>query len=95
MVLDDGFILELFNYTHHLDIPKRSTELSTDLPVVGTKHLGLRVKSAEKALSDLTSKGLVAKNQEITQGRTGPRYFFLKDPDGILVEISQDDRIKR
>jgi catechol 2,3-dioxygenase-like lactoylglutathione lyase family enzyme len=28
----------------------------------------------------------------ILQGRTGPRYFFIEDPDGILVEILEDKR---
>ena len=29
---------------------------------------------------------------DITKGRTEIDYFFIKDPDGILVEIVQDDR---
>jgi glyoxylase I family protein len=50
-------------------------------------HICLSISSRE-----LAARGIVEKDIEITQGRTGPRYFFITDPDGILVEISQDDR---
>jgi hypothetical protein len=41
---------------------------------------------------DLIAKGVVTSDTAITQGRTGPRYFFVTDPDGIQVEISEDAR---
>lgn len=50
------------------------------------------VDSIETARDDLVAKGVVKPDIEITQGRTGPRYFFVADPDGILVEISEDKR---
>ena len=65
---------------------------ATDLPVVGTKHFGLRVDSIEAAKADLVSKGLVQPETQIINGRTGPKYFFIADPDGILVEIAEDTR---
>jgi glyoxylase I family protein len=65
---------------------------STDLPIIGTKHFGLRVDSVCKAKDDLVVQGLINQSVEIKQGRTGPRFFFIKDPDGILVEIAEDDR---
>ena len=34
----------------------------------------------------------LATNPEITEGRTGIKYFFINDPDGNWVEIVQDDR---
>lgn len=49
--------------------------------------------SLEAARNDLASKDVVDdKDMQINQGRTGPRYFFIKDPDGILVEITEDGR---
>lgn len=65
---------------------------STDLPAIGAKHFGLKVDSIEAARDELAAKGIVKPDIQITQGRTGPRYFFIEDPDGILVEILEDKR---
>lgn len=86
------FILELFCYADFQPAPDSIHSTKTDLPIIGTKHFGLKVDSIEAALEDLATKGIVSKDIEITQGRTGPRYFFIPDPDGILVEIIEDKR---
>ena len=86
------FILELFCYKDYQSAPETIHATATDLPIIGTKHFGLRVDSIEAACEDLAAKGIVDKNIEINQGRTGPRYFFIQDPDGILVEIMEDKR---
>ncbi len=88
-----GVILELFCYTAFQPAPETIHSTKTDLPVIGTKHFGLKVDSIEAARQDLAAKGIVDKDIEITQGRTGPRYFFIEDPDGILVEIAEDKRV--
>jgi|SRR5581483_9059475 len=87
-----NMFLELFCYKGYQAAPKSIHSTKTDLPVIGTKHFGLRVDSIEAAREDLAGKGVVSKDIEITQGRTGPRYFFIEDPDGILVEIAEDKR---
>ena len=87
------FILELFCYKEFTSAPDTIHSTKTDLPIVGTKHFGLIVDSIEAAREDLVAKNIVNKEIEIIQGRTGPRYFFIEDPDGILVEISEDKRI--
>ena len=84
--------MELFCYKDHQSAPATIHATATDLPVIGTKHFGLKVDSIEMAREDLAGKGMVDKDVEIKQGRTGPRYFFVEDPDGILVEISEDKR---
>jgi glyoxylase I family protein len=86
------FILELFCYQNPQPASDSIHATATDLPVIGTKHFGLKVDSIEAARDDLATKGIVEKDIQITQGRTGPRYFFVADPDGILVEISEDKR---
>lgn len=88
----DNFLLELFCYSPFLQAPESIHATATDLPIIGTKHFGLRVDSIETARADLASKEIVDKDVAITQGRTGPRYFFIEDPDGILVEIIEDKR---
>ena len=89
---DSGFILELFCYQNFTSAPETIYTTPTDLPVIGTKHFGLRVDSIEAARDDLAAKGIVKPDIRITQGRTGPRYFFIADPDGILVEVAEDNR---
>jgi len=88
----ENFILELFCFKNHLPAPDTIHATATDLPIIGTKHFGLRVESIDAARNDLVAKGIVSPDIQITQGRTGPRYFFIEDPDGILVEIIEDKR---
>ena len=85
-------VLELFCYADYKSAPETIYATATDLPIVGTKHFGLQVDSLEKARDDLAAKGITAADTAIAQGRTGIRYFFVKDPDGILVEIAEDHR---
>jgi glyoxylase I family protein len=89
---DSDLILELFCFASPQPAPESIHATATDLPVVGTKHFGLKVESIEAARDDLATKGIVQSDIRITQGRTGPRYFFVEDPDGILVEIAEDKR---
>lgn len=89
---DSNFILELFCFASPRPAPDSIHTTFTDLPIIGTKHFGLKVDSIEAARDDLASKGIVKPDIQITQGRTGPRYFFIEDPDGILVEIAEDKR---
>ncbi len=86
------FILELFCYAKFQTAPGSIHATATDLPVIGTKHFGLKVESIEVARGDLIAKDVIGQDVQITQGRTGPRYFFIADPDGILVEIMEDGR---
>lgn len=81
------FILELFSYKEYRDIPKTSLSLNEDLPIVGSKHFGLYVQDLKEAAKYLVEKKLMEREPEIKTGRLGRSYFFLSDPNGILVEI--------
>lgn len=85
-------MIELFAYAVPMPAPDTIYATATDLPVIGTKHFGLQVESIEAAKQDLIIKGIIGSDHEITLGRTGIKYFFVKDPDGILVEIVEDKR---
>lgn len=85
-------ILELFCYKEYKPAPEATHATATDLPIIGTKHFGLQVDSINRAKEELIKKGLADTDTVITTGRTGPLYFFIKDPDGILVEIIEDKR---
>lgn len=80
-------VIEIFCYKEYIDMPLESSVLSTDLPVIGVKHFAFGVKNIEEAYNDLNQKGIITKELKITTGRLGKRYFFITDPDGILIEV--------
>lgn len=84
-------LLELFCFKNNQEPSKSSQELATDLPRIGVKHFGLKVENLKITKNKFLENGL-AKEIQITQGKTGIDYFFIKDPDGILLEFLQDDR---
>jgi glyoxylase I family protein len=84
-------LLELFCFSSHVAAPESSRQLATDLPRIGIKHFGVKVADIQQAKEKLGMLGL-ADDVEIVTGRTGIEYFFLADPDGILVEVVQDNR---
>ncbi len=84
---NDSFILEMFCYPDSAALPEFVKDLNTDLKVKGAKHLGLWVEDLEKSADYLQQVGIVDVKPEISQGRLGRPYFFIKDPDGIFVEI--------
>ena len=88
----NGLILELFCYTDAQAAPDSIHATSTDLPIIGTKHFGLKTVNLEEARADLAAKGIVGEAIEIKQGKWY-NYFFIQDPDGILVEITDETRL--
>ncbi len=86
------FVLELFCYAVFVEPPDSIHSIDTDLPVIGTKHIALQVDDIIEARTDLIQKKVIDDTVQITQGRTGITYFFVPDPDGILVEIVEDKR---
>ena len=91
-IVNGSMLLELVCYHDFTPAPASIFETDSDLPVIGTKHFGLRVHSAEAAKSELEEQGIVTSPIKIKRGRTVTAYFFIADPDGILVEMVQDDR---
>ena len=81
------FILEMFEYPDSEKLPDFVNTLGEDLKVKGAKHFGLQVQDVEKAACYLMDAGLISKMPEISKGRLGRPYFFIKDPNGIFVEI--------
>ena len=81
------FILEMFCYKNHSDLPPFVDELESDLLVVGSKHFGLYVEDLESVASYMPECGIISSFPDIVLGRLGRKYFFIKDPDGIFIEI--------
>jgi catechol 2,3-dioxygenase-like lactoylglutathione lyase family enzyme len=82
-----GYGLELLQSYEAQPLPEHSRELTTDLQVVGAKHLALVVDDVYESRRELEGKK-VEFDTDVVEGKTA-RYFFAKDPDGILVEVKQ------
>lgn len=84
---NNGFLLEMFCYPDSKATPDFVETLDTDLHVNGAKHMALAVENPQKAAEYLFREGLIKEMPVINEGRLGRPYFFIKDPDGIFVEI--------
>ncbi len=79
----------VFCYQENTQLPETAKSIVTDLPVIGTKHFALGVENMEEAKKFVIENN-ICKNIEIKVGRLGKPYFFIADPDGILVEIIEN-----
>jgi glyoxylase I family protein len=82
-----SFILEMFCYKDYNLLPAFVDSLNTDLKTLGSKHIGLCVDDLEVAANYLIEKEIISSFPTIAPGRMGRPYFFIKDPNGIFVEI--------
>lgn len=83
-------ILEVFYYKNRYNLPEHSEDLSIDLKIVGNKHFALGVENIEDAKKFVEENKLYDGEIKITQGRLGKPYFFIKDPNNILMEIIEE-----
>ena len=90
MIKLNNTVLEIFCYKEYTKLPETAKTTATDLPVLGTKHFALGVENIEQA-KEFVIKNKIANDIEIKVGRLGKPYFFIQDPDGILVEIIEND----
>jgi glyoxylase I family protein len=88
----DTVVLELFAYVQNANTKALDLEVANNLPEVGVKHVGLRAADVRASFAQMQAAGYELGSPEVQQGRTDIDYFFIKDPDGIWVEIAQDDR---
>lgn len=88
---DQGVILELFAYTDNQAVPAPDHAVGNDLPSIGVKHIAFNVTSVDAMHARVVAEAW-GDTTDITLGRTGFRYFFVKDPDGNWVEIVEDRR---
>ncbi len=83
-------VLEIFCYKEYADLPETAKATVTDLPILGTKHFALGVQNIEQA-KEFVLQNSICESVDIKIGRLGKPYFFINDPDGILVEIIEND----
>ena len=80
-----GRYLELFCRRNAQPLPEHATDHERDFGVIGTKHLAFGTDDPEAVHAELAHRG-VAGLTPVYDG-THYRYFFFKDPDGIVLEI--------
>lgn len=86
-----NMILEIFHYMENNKLPEHSKDLIVDLKTIGNKHFGIGVKDINEAKGFVENNKLNDSKIAITKGRLGKPYFFIKDPNGILMEIIEED----
>ena len=82
----EDIILELFGWQHFNPLPEYRKTLDSDLKTLGVKHFCFEVSNIKQMYESLKNAGVeIAK--ELNTFPNGLRYFFIKDPDGILIEL--------
>jgi glyoxylase I family protein len=88
----NSVVLELFAYSANKEAVPLELQVANNLEQIGLKHIGLSVPDIQTAFKDMKEAGYEIGNPEVQHGRTEIDYFFIKDPDGVGVEIVQDER---
>ena len=83
-----GFTIEMLQFADALPLPDYRKTMETEGKTIGVKHFCMRVNDIQAA-SDFLKRNGVKFDSEVTVGVRGLRRFFVKDPDGILVELSE------
>jgi catechol 2,3-dioxygenase-like lactoylglutathione lyase family enzyme len=81
----DGYYLELFCRRDAQPLPEHARDHEKDFGVVGTKHVAFGTDDPSGVHAALARHG-VAGLTPIVDG-TYYKYFFFKDPDGIVLEV--------
>ncbi len=89
---NDGRIIEFFYYKDFKELPEHAINHSDDLKVIGSKHFGIGCENIYEAKKFVEENNLYNGEIEIKPGRLGNPYFFIKDPNGINVEIIQEGK---
>ncbi len=90
MIKLGGVVIEIFHYNENNKLPEHSKSLATDLKTIGNKHFAIGVKDINEAKKFVEDNKLNDSEITINHGRLGKPYFFIKDPNGILMEIIEE-----
>lgn len=86
----DEVILELLWISTHLAPPAHVASPDVDILKIGVKHLSLQVKSILETRNHLLIHGFTDDAIVITKDRHGHNSFFIKDPNGVFLQIIED-----
>jgi glyoxylase I family protein len=80
------FEIELFWYAE----PASSAHDPAGRGQLGFRHFALRTTDIDGALAELKGAGLVPAETEVRRVPIGYSLLFLRDPDGVEIEIMQE-----
>lgn len=83
-----GITIEMFRINGVLPLPEDRKVPGEDLKTLGVKHFALRVKNVTDAADYLRNNGVDFISEPVV-GVRGLMRFFVKDPDGIPVELTE------
>jgi len=75
--------LEIFQFQN----PKDKKDDLSDLRVIGLKHIGIQVDSVKEKYEELKKGGVDI--DEPVKGTTCAWFCFLRDPDGVPIELHE------
>ena len=84
----DDFTIEMFQFVDAQPYPNIDGILIDDLKKIGVKHIALRVQDIRAAALFLKEKEVEFINEPV-KGARGYYRFFIKDPDGIPLELTE------
>ena len=79
LALGDDYVVELFSFVAP---PSRVTNPEA----AGLRHIAFETDDIDAAAAELDAKG-VAREEMRTDEYTGRKFFFLRDPDDLPIEI--------
>lgn len=82
LALGDDYTIELFSFP---DPPRRLTHPEA----TGLRHLAFEVDDLQKEIHELDALGVPHEEPRVDE-YTGKRFFFLRDPDGLPIELYED-----
>jgi len=77
----DDLQLEIFQFNNYIE---KKDDLS-DLKAIGLKHIGIQVANVNEKYREFKNKQIDI--DEPVKGVTVPWFCFLRDPDGIPIEL--------
>jgi catechol 2,3-dioxygenase-like lactoylglutathione lyase family enzyme len=81
-----GYEIELFQYDAPKAIPEDRLKPNSDLQTIGTKHVAFQVSDMAGFKAKAVAYGVDIAH-EVTM--CGESVMFIRDPDGVLVELIQ------
>ena len=78
--------VELFCFDRFSPLPEYRRKVEDDLKVLGVKHFAFEVEDIDQTYAHLKEAG-VKFATDIKVFENGQRYFFIRDPDDILIEV--------
>ena len=82
------FTIEMFQFVGAQPYPNREGILINDLKKIGVKHIAMGVEDIRAAAAYLKEKRVEFINEPV-RGARGYYRFFIKDPDGIPLELTE------